>query len=91
MEDIIQEIVVELFETLHKKNHDYGSSVFTPSRFTNVSVRDAILVRLGDKVNRLENLKDKGAEVDESFDDTIKDLAGYCICYLANKRRKLKK
>lgn len=85
VEGEIEKVANELLDTIYRKNRDYGNSVFKASRFSSVPASDAILVRLGDKVNRLENLKDRKAEVDESFDDTIKDLAGYCILYLVSK------
>jgi len=41
------------------------------------------VVRASDKMMRLEQLVNNDAVVkDESFDDTVKDLANYCIMYL---------
>ncbi len=48
----------------------------------------AIRVRMSDKINRLTQLlKASGTEVDESFDDTLRDLGAYCILELARPNR----
>nr|DAK01918.1 MAG TPA: Nucleotide modification associated domain 1 [Caudoviricetes sp.] len=77
-------ICKELFETYKAKNADYGDSF--------AQVRDkypnAILIRLNDKLNRLETLMN-GAEQhvnDESVKDTLLDLANYCIMELVERR-----
>jgi len=61
-----------------KKNHDYGDA-FSKSiqEFGTV----AGLVRINDKFNRLKNLimvKDREV-TDESIQDTLLDMASYCI------------
>lgn len=59
------------------KNHDYGNS-FDKSlgRFGIV----ASIVRMEDKMNRIESLTNKEAKVnDESVKDTLLDLANYAI------------
>ena len=64
-------------ETYEKKNHDYGDS-FSKSldKFGLV----ASVVRMGDKMNRIESLINKDAKVkDESIKDTLLDLANYAI------------
>ena len=77
-------ICQELFETYKAKNADYGDSF--------AQVRDkypnAILIRLNDKLNRLETLMN-GAEQhvnDESVEDTLFDLANYCIMELIERK-----
>lgn len=76
---------LELLVTVLKKNSDYGSSVFkTPVLTPGLSPGDGILVRLSDKIERLQRLLGgKSAEVDESIEETMQDLAGYAILYLA--------
>lgn len=52
------------------------------------------LTRISDKFNRLESLILKGehAEVsDESLDDTLKDLAAYCIMTVVARQQKAKR
>ena len=74
-----------------KKNHDYGNS-FNKGM-------DAIgnaygVGRIFDKVNRLVSLcnKEDEAQIDESYDDTLMDLACYSIMTLAyRKLNKVKK
>jgi hypothetical protein len=47
----------------------------------------AIMVRIYDKVNRLRTLLNgKQTEVDESIDDSLMDLANYCIMELMERR-----
>jgi hypothetical protein len=74
-------------ELLLQKNHDYGSSVFKPPVLAkNLELGSAILVRMSDKISRLESLQNRTGEVVESFDDTIRDLGAYCLLYLARPR-----
>lgn len=70
---------------LLKKNSDYGSSAWNPPALNpSLSPGDAILVRMSDKVARISNLNRPGVspQVQESIEDTIKDLAGYCLLWL---------
>lgn len=77
-----------------KKNLDYGSSVFKSPRLKkSMSPGDAILVRICDKLERLENLMNapspEGRMVkDESIEDTCLDAGVYFFLYLINKKRK---
>lgn len=70
-------IVKGMIETYVRKNHDYGNS-FDKSldKFGLV----ASVVRIGDKMNRIESLVQKEAMVqDESIRDTLLDMANYAI------------
>ena len=70
-------ITSKMAETYEKKNHDYGDS-FDKSldKFGLI----ASVVRMGDKMNRIESLAQKKAMVqDESIKDTLFDLANYAI------------
>lgn len=67
----------EMYKTYIKKNHDYGNS-FEKSldKFGLI----ASVVRLSDKINRLETLTKKDALVkDESIKDSLLDMANYAI------------
>lgn len=67
-----------------KKNHDYGDSF---AKLRN-ELPGAILVRIYDKYSRLKTLME-GAEqrvMDESIDDTLMDLANYCIMELVERK-----
>lgn len=85
----------ELCEEIHlmyiKKNADYGDSVGELySRLGDVS----FLTRISDKYNRLMNLMcdyDGYMRSDinyESVDDTIMDMANYCIIWLMERELK---
>lgn len=66
-------------ETYRKKNADYGDS------FKKSMDEDGILVakiRIGDKIRRIESLTAKGGKgevKDERLQDTLLDLANYCV------------
>lgn len=80
---------VAMLAHLLRKNRDYGSSVYKPPRLAPLIREDAaILVRMSDKIERLESLACRQPEVgDESWEDTLVDLAGYIIIYAARKYR----
>ena len=78
----------KLRNILLKKQADYGDSAFNrPFLNPKATAEDAILTRLSDKFFRLHNIQKKGrAEVeDETLEDTVRDIAGYCILFLANR------
>ncbi len=72
-----------LHTTYQNKNSDYGDS------FAKVRNKypHAILIRLYDKLNRLDTLMSgKARKVsDESIDDTLLDLANYCLLELVER------
>lgn len=91
LEDNVQQfmdITANMAKIYAAKNHDYGNS-FDQSldKFGII----AAIVRMGDKMNRLESLAVKKAEVkDESIKDTLLDLASYSIMtvmWLDNKNK----
>lgn len=65
--------------TLVAKNADYGNS-FEKSYEKHGLV--SAVIRLEDKLNRLESLVKNEAKVSESIDDTLLDIAGYAILTL---------
>lgn len=83
-----KKICDELNETYKKKNADYGDSVGELyAKLGDIT----LLTRISDKYNRLMNLLDpkKEGEVNyESVDDTILDMANYCIIWLMERRVK---
>lgn len=76
---------VEVGALLVRKNQDYGSSgMKRPVLMPNLTPRQALLCRMSDKVARIAQLAD-GSDpqvADEKLEDTIRDLAGYCILWL---------
>ncbi len=87
-EHILSQIFDEMFSTYIKKNADYGNS-FEKSieKFGLV----ASAVRLSDKLERFSNLICKDILVkDESFEDTLLDMANYAamtVLYLRKTRK----
>ena len=73
-------ICEELTQIYRSKNKDYGDS-FTKS-FEKYGLTSSA-IRLGDKFYRFENLINEAALVnDESIEDTLMDMANYCIMTL---------
>ena len=83
---IYEYILNHLEETYEAKNNDYGNSIAdTYEKFGCVS----FLVRITDKYNRLMTLCNPNAPEqkvkDEKIDDTILDLANYCLLWLVER------
>ena len=82
---IYQYILSNLEDTYKKKNSDYGNSVGdTYEKFGDIS----FLTRITDKYNRILSLADKGETgqvKDEALEDTILDLANYCLLWLVER------
>lgn len=72
-----RDITDSMIQTYQAKNQDYGNSFEkTLDRFGLV----ASIIRLSDKMNRIESLSQKKAKVEsESIEDTLLDLANYAI------------
>lgn len=80
-QDKISDVVENLRKMLIAKNQNYGNSAFRPPvLLPDLPAEKAIFVRMSDKVARLAQLtsgeKDR---VGESIEDTLYDLAGYCV------------
>ena len=73
-----------LVSLLLQKNSDYGGSAWQrPIVAPGMSPREAIQCRMSDKIARLQRLLGGSeAEVRESVEDTMRDLAGYCLLWL---------
>lgn len=82
---LIAEYGVEVVATLIRKNSDYGGSAWQhPCLLQKLSGREGIQVRMSDKVQRLQKLLNGDtAQVAESIEDTMKDLVGYAMLWLA--------
>lgn len=82
----LKKLAEQLGSMLEKKNRAYGDSYFkTRKRYGEI----AFLIRLEDKVNRLEQLINGVEDNGESIIDTLFDIAGYCLLeihYRQNKR-----
>jgi hypothetical protein len=81
-----EDMCVRLYETLKKKNADYTANSSSP--FANferaellgiTSTEKAFLVRMADKLSRLGSVIGSSSATDETVQDTLDDLANYCI------------
>lgn len=80
----IAEVGLEWLDMLLRKNADYGSSVWQAPPMPGLTTGDVILVRIFDKISRLRSLLQQPAQVaGESLADTMRDLGGYCLLWLA--------
>ena len=80
-ESEIVNMAKEIAELVEKKDKDYNSAFSkTLKEYGNV----AYFLRLDDKLNRLKNLmlNNNNAEVNESVEDTLKDIIGYTLLML---------
>lgn len=81
-----KDVVLELEELYVNKNADYGNSfVKVRSEYPN-----AVLIRLMDKLERLKLIYAKGYTnvMSETVEDTLKDMANYCIMEIMARRNK---
>jgi hypothetical protein len=83
--DYFDDILKEMSEVHQKKNADYGNNFH--KRYEKYGFLTALL-RLTDKMERLENIYEKG-EIqvkDESVEDTLLDLANYAVMTIVELR-----
>jgi hypothetical protein len=75
-QESIKTICEDVKELLLYKNQKYGDSALNPSRiFSKASGVEQLLVRIDDKLNRIQ----KGAGLLAEDEDVIMDLIGYLI------------
>ena len=77
-----------LADLLKRKNADYGDSFSErPYLLPNVTTNTSAYIRLSDKFHRLRtllNIEEPDRKVDETIEDTLRDIAGYCLLLLAD-------
>lgn len=82
--NIHADICAELNRIYEAKNHDYGDS------FARVREQypQSINIRLWDKLLRLDQLNNgvEAAVADEKIEDTLMDMANYCIMELIERK-----
>ncbi len=89
-------IVNEMKKIHHAKNHDYSGKDYLSNLIacerTGLPAWKGTVVRLQDKMSRLENFTKKGKlkVKDESVEDTLKDMAVYSILCLILYRNEKK-
>lgn len=82
----IKEIAIDVADLVEKKNKDYGNSF---DKTLEEYGDTAYFLRIEDKLSRLKSLSKKDAAVvDESIEDTLKDIIGYTLLMINNKRKK---
>ena len=84
-ESKIVTIANEIGQLVEKKDKDYNSAFSkTLKEYGNV----AYFLRIDDKLNRLKNLmlNNTNAEVNESVEDTLKDIIGYTLLMIKEIR-----
>ena len=82
----IKEISIDVVDLVEKKNKDYGNSF---DKTLEEYGDTAYFLRIEDKLSRLKSLSKKDAAVvDESIEDTLKDIVGYTLLMINNKRNK---
>lgn len=87
--DYFDDILEEMSEVHQRKNADYGNNFH--KRYEKYGFLTALL-RLTDKMERLENIYEKG-EIqvkDESVEDTLLDLANYAVMTIVELRNNKK-
>jgi Nucleotide modification associated domain 1 len=83
--ELFREICREITDLYERKNHDYGNSF--SEQFKEYGLLSGV-IRLDDKMKRLKQLMKHKAKVkDESIEDTVRDMAGYCIMILMELRK----
>jgi hypothetical protein len=82
----IKEIAIDVADLVEKKNKDYGNSF---DKTLEEYGDTAYFLRIEDKLSRLKSLsKKEAAVIDESIEDTLKDIIGYTLLMINNKRNK---
>ncbi len=81
MNDVFHRIAFGMADMVSRKNSDYGNSYF---RLRSEWGPMSFGARLGDKYYRLTNLlQGHEPQINESVEDTIRDIIGYCLLELA--------
>jgi hypothetical protein len=77
----VKEISLEIADLVEKKNKDYGNSFDKTIKEYGMT---AYFLRLEDKLSRLKSLNKSQEKplVNESIEDTLKDIVGYSLLML---------
>lgn len=80
LEQELHKVADEVIKLVIDKNNKYGDAYFKLRDEWNTQ---SFCVRIGDKYYRLVNLVKSGQSImEESIEDTIKDIIGYCMLEL---------
>jgi len=77
----VKEISLEIADMVEKKNKDYGNSFDTTIKEYGMT---AYFLRIEDKLSRLKSLNKTQEKplINESIEDTLKDIVGYTLLML---------
>ena len=77
---------IALIGLLLRKNRGYGNTFLT-SKVRGVTPEQALLVRAGDKTERMAQMEEDGGadEVGEDYDETLMDYVGYSVLRLVQR------
>lgn len=81
------ECLTKMHEITKKKNQDYGGGTedafynFSSVEILGVSPEHGFITRMFDKFSRLASFVKRGVLLNESVEDTLLDLANYCILF----------
>lgn len=76
-----KELIQRMFDVQDRKGRDYGEETNGLKNLERRGV-SGVVARMGDKMSRLEALTQPGrviAVVEETLEDTLIDLANYCL------------
>lgn len=83
----IKETAINIAKLVERKNNDYGNSF---AKTMDEYGSSAYFIRIEDKLNRLKHLLESNnvAQVNESIEDTLKDIVGYTLLMIDYKSNK---
>lgn len=83
--DIHKQLCEDIHDVYVRKNQDYGNSF---EKLYQKYGMESVIIRLSDKLNRLENLIRSDVQLvkDESINDTLLDLANYALLALVERK-----
>lgn len=94
LHDEFHAMLREMGETFDRKNADYGKDAdpldnLKSAEKWGVAAWKGVMIRIGDKVSRLQSLALNGKLENESADDSLKDTAVYALLARVLLKRKV--
>lgn len=83
--ELIAEVCNEVKDLVIRKNHYYGDSL--SKEYEKYGLISGV-IRMDDKMAIIKILLKSDSKVDESIEDSLKDLAGYAILTLVEMRKR---
>lgn len=88
----VEGLYAKALELIRTKNRDYAGDADPYANFRTFGWK-GIIVRISDKFQRVVNFAKEGKEfavTDESFEDTMIDMANYCMLAVAMRREEMR-